>query len=223
MKEPEFWEDIISDVPVCVDFVNNWKAIYNELKKYLEGEGNYSLFDYPKIRVPDVENADQQTALYSGSSWKITSVGIAPDSSLTAWGGKFIEDYVMNKFGMTMEEAMKTIKPSLPLIQSICSSLESEKKIFNSFVSILSPGTHIAPHRGDSSLMRVHLGLVCDPECYIQVGDKRRVWKPGELIAFKDGGPYPHSVQHNGTRDRWILSFDLTLDYLKTIIDHPML
>jgi aspartyl/asparaginyl beta-hydroxylase (cupin superfamily) len=71
--------------------------------------------------------------------------------------------------------------------------------------------------------MRVHLGLVCDPLCEITVGPDKRTWKEGELLAFKDGGAYPHSVTHNGTHDRLILIFDLTLDYLRSVIDHPML
>lgn len=223
MKEPEFWEDVISHVPVCVDFVSRWEEVYTELKEYLEGEGNYTLFNYPKIHVPDINNESAQTNLYEGESWKITSVGVLPDENMTAWGGKFMEDYVKNKFGLTIKDAMDVIKPSLPVIHSICSPLEAEKKLFNSFVSILSPGTYIAPHRGDPGLMRIHLGLVCDPGCHIQVGDARRVWEPGKLIAFKDGGPYPHSVRHDGTKDRWILSFDLSLDYLRTVVDHPAL
>jgi aspartyl/asparaginyl beta-hydroxylase (cupin superfamily) len=71
--------------------------------------------------------------------------------------------------------------------------------------------------------MRIHLGLVCDPECVITVGDQSRVWREGEIIAFKDGGPYLHSVAHNGTADRWVLVFDLTLDYLRSVANHPAL
>jgi hypothetical protein len=62
------------------------------------------------------------------------------------------------------------------------------------------------------------MGLDCDPGCVITVGNEQRVWENGKIIAFKDGGPYPHSVKHNGTKQRIIASFDVDLSYLKTIV-----
>lgn len=223
MKEPEFWEDVIKDLPVCIEFRNNYKQILAELQEYLAGPMAFSLFNYPKISVPDTENSNESVELYSGNSWKITAVGVLPNEKMTAWGGTFIEEYVKKNLGVDLHEAIPETRPLLPVITKITSELGQQGVLCNAFVSILSPGTTIAPHRGDEDLMRIHLGLICDPECAIRVGDEYRVWKEGELIAFKDGGPYPHSVEHKGTVDRWVLVFDLTLDYLRSVVSHPLL
>jgi aspartyl/asparaginyl beta-hydroxylase (cupin superfamily) len=66
--------------------------------------------------------------------------------------------------------------------------------------------------------MRIHLGLVCDPECKITVGDETMTWEEGKILAFKDGGPHYHQVKHNGNKDRYILSIDLKLDYLENYL-----
>jgi aspartyl/asparaginyl beta-hydroxylase (cupin superfamily) len=66
--------------------------------------------------------------------------------------------------------------------------------------------------------MRIHMGLICDPECKITVDAETKTWTEGKILAFKDGGPYYHSVVHNGTKDRYIFSFDLSLEYLSPYI-----
>lgn len=223
MREQAFWEDVIKDLPVCVAFRDNYKEILSELQEYLSGPMAFSLFNYPKISVPSPENSEESIELYDGNSWKITAVGVLPNENMTAWGGSFIEEYVQRKLGVDLHEAIPQTRPLLPVISKITAELGEIGALCNAFVSILSPGTVIAPHRGDADLMRIHLGLICDPDCVITVGEDWRVWQEGELIAFKDGGPYPHSVKHNGTHDRWVLVFDLTLDYLRSVIDHPML
>jgi hypothetical protein len=223
MKEPAFWEDIIQDLPVCIAFRENWSQILSELKVYLSGNGSEFFITYPKIKVDNPDGGEEMTQLYEGAGWKIATAGVKTDPSLRAWGGPFIEDYVKNKFGINLQEAIASVPSLLPTVHSIAESLESQGHLFNAFVSVLSPDTKILPHRGDANLMRIHLGLICDPDCRITVGDEVKTWAEGELLAFKDGGPYPHSVEHNGTRDRWVLVFDLTLDYLRSVIDHPML
>jgi hypothetical protein len=55
---------------------------------------------------------------------------------------------------------------------------------------------------------------VDDSGCSIKVGQETRHWQAGQLLAFKDGGPYSHSVRHEGSRDRIILSVDLRLSGL---------
>jgi len=223
MKEPAFWEDVIKDLPICVAFKENWEQILIELQQYLSGEGSEFFITYPQIKVDNPDGKGGMTPLYEGSGWKIATAGVKPDSKMRAWGGPFIRDYVKNKFGIELDEAIASVPNLLPTVHKIVQPLESQGHAFNAFVSVLSPGTNIFPHKGDEDLMRVHLGLICDPGCEIKVGDETRVWQEGELIAFKDGGPYPHSVTHNGDSDRWVLIFDLTLEYLRTVIDHPAL
>jgi aspartyl/asparaginyl beta-hydroxylase (cupin superfamily) len=81
------------------------------------------------------------------------------------------------------------------------------------------PGSYIKPHHGWSfTYLRIQLGLRCDPGCRITVGNETQAWIEGKLVAFKDGGKYPHSVIHNGKSERIILSIDLRLIYLKKFI-----
>lgn len=225
MKEPEFWEDIISEVPVIVDFKNNWRQVLEELQTYLSTVGEWALINYPNIRVGDTSNGVENLPRFYSGTWKNTVVGIRPDDTMMAWGGKFIEDYVKKKFDMDIHDIIPSVREFLPTIHRISKDLEEQGHLYNGFVSILSPGTSITPHRGDEQnrLMRIHLGLVCDPECKITVGDVTKTWHEGEIVAFKDGGPYLHSVEHRGTVDRWVFIFDLTLDYLRTVVDHPAL
>lgn len=222
MEEPEFWEDVISEVPVIVEFKKNWQQILKELQEYLSTVGEWTLINYPNIRVGEDEDSESLPRLYTGT-WKNTVVGISPDDKMTAWGGKFVENYVRKKFDLDIHDVVKSVQQFLPTIHRISSELEDLGYLYNGFISILSPGTAITPHKGDPRLMRIHLGLVCDPECVITVGDQSRVWREGEIIAFKDGGPYLHSVTHSGTVDRWVLVFDLTLDYIRSVVSHPTL
>lgn len=224
MKEPAFWEEYIKDLPVCKEFRSRYREVREELEQFVSNGGAPYLINYPNIKINDPERPGEMKKLYEGDqTWKVTVVGVQPDEEMTAFGGKFIDEYVQKKFGLTIREGVSMIGQMLPVIGEITQQLESEGHLCNAFVSIMSPGTKVAAHKGGENLMRIHLGLICDPGCVITVGDEQRSWKEGELIAFKDAGPYPHSVKHDGTRDRWILSFDLKLDYLRTVIDHPMI
>ena len=50
------------------------------------------------------------------------------------------------------------------------------------------------------------------------MGPVTRTWQTGQFLAFKDGGPHLHSVVHEGQHERIILSYDLSLNYLKQFI-----
>jgi aspartyl/asparaginyl beta-hydroxylase (cupin superfamily) len=89
----------------------------------------------------------------------------------------------------------------------------------NVFVSRLIPNSTINPHRGwTPDYLRMHLCLVADPGCKMTVGDVTRTWEVGELMAFKDGGPYLHHVKHRGQHERIILSYDIDLNYVAQFI-----
>jgi aspartyl/asparaginyl beta-hydroxylase (cupin superfamily) len=97
--------------------------------------------------------------------------------------------------------------------------LEEAGHLRNGFVSRLRPGSVIHPHRGwTNQYLRIHMGLLCDPACRLTVGTETHAWRPGQLLAFKDGGPYLHSVRHDGSRDRVVVSFDLRLSYVAPFI-----
>jgi aspartyl/asparaginyl beta-hydroxylase (cupin superfamily) len=211
MTEPEFWEDKLIDEPICKKLSESWESIRDEI---LDLEKNYSSWftNYPKFKIDDLETG-KKVRMYD-NIWKIIAL-----STLT--GEYSAENSKAERTGKSsLEKLVKRYRHKLlPTLDSIISEPNFEGILTNVFVSILEPGVIIRPHQGYSKeYMRVHLGLICDPECRITVGDKTKTWEEGKIIAFKDGGPYKHSVKHEGTRDRYIFSFDLKLDYLKQYI-----
>ena len=157
------------------------------------------------------------------------SAGTAPESAnFLGLGEELGKRVVKMKTKMPYEEALKKLQEILPKTSSTFEEFSKRGELFNAVLSVLSPGTTINPHRGDPSIMRVHVGLKCDPNCSISVGNEdvgyeTRTWEPGKVIAFKDGGDFCHSVVHSGDSDRWILMFDIPLEYLRKVVDHKYL
>jgi aspartyl/asparaginyl beta-hydroxylase (cupin superfamily) len=212
MLELEFWEDYLIEEPICKKLLTNWELIRNEI---LDLKNNYSNWftNYPKFKIDDLETG-KKVRMYD-NNWTITAL-----STLTEEYSA--ENSRAEKTGKsTLEKLVKRYRSKLlPTLDSIINQPNKDETLTNIFVSILHPGVIIRPHQGYSKeYMRVHLGLICDPECKITVGDVTKTWEEGKLIAFKDGGPYYHSVIHNGTKDRYILSLDIKLSYLKNYIE----
>jgi len=210
MTEPEFWDDRLLDEPCCSEFLSNWEILKRDVSFAIETYPQFFV-DYPKYKIT-LPGTDKRVRMYE-NDWKVT-----------AWS-KFDElysevDRVGKKLGDNVERLLnRYIKKNIPETYAIIEKYQQQEILANVFVSILSPESVIHPHQGHSKeYMRCHIGLVCDPECKITVGETTRTWEPGKLIAFKDGGPYYHSVRHEGTQDRIIFSFDLKLDYLKQYI-----
>jgi aspartate beta-hydroxylase len=73
--------------------------------------------------------------------------------------------------------------------------------------SVLTPGSHILPHRGDSNLRSVvHLGLVIPPDCILKVAGEERAWQPGGLLAFDD--TFEHEAWNRSGSVRAVLLMD---------------
>lgn len=213
MNEIEFWEDKLSTEPICNQFIKHWKAIRREslfLKLF------FPIFfgNYPKFKVTDPKTG-KRIKIYE-NDWKLCPISKLDNNHSTEM------NYLIKKLGnkkYVLNFIQNYKKLIGPRTHSIIRGPEKDGIISNVFISVLSPGTIIRPHQGYSKeYMRIHLGLICDPECKITVGEKTKTWQPGKILAFKDGGPYYHSVVHNGTKDRYILSFDIKLDYLKNYI-----
>ena len=162
-----------------------------------------SLFDYPKYNVGN-------GPLYE-NYWKAVP--------LSNFNGEFISMYSNEQERQYINYIIERTKSSCPTANNIIQCLENDKNLANAFISRLIPGSIINPHRGwTPDYMRIHLGLVCDPECRITVGNETKTWEEGRILAFKDGGPYPHSVMHNGSTERIILSMDVNISYLKQFV-----
>jgi aspartate beta-hydroxylase len=74
--------------------------------------------------------------------------------------------------------------------------------------SVLTPGTHILPHRGVTNTRIVcHLPLVVPGDCALVVGGERHVWRVGEAVAFDD--TYEHEAWNRGSSTRVVLIIDV--------------
>ena len=74
--------------------------------------------------------------------------------------------------------------------------------------SVLTPGTHILPHRGVTNTRVVcHLPLVVPRDCALVVGGEARAWREGEALAFDD--TYEHEAWNRGSSTRVVLIIDV--------------
>jgi beta-hydroxylase len=198
-----FWEDYIKDVPLYKDLIQNYPQIKEEVLNYLKYKN--SLFDYPKYII-------YGKSLYD-NYWKACPISNF-EGELISNSASEIEKLYINKI-------IKNAKQHCPTINSIISNLEEQLNLKNAFISRLIPGSIINPHHGwTNDFLRIHLGLVCDPDCKITVGNETKTWEEGKILAFKDGGPFLHSVEHKGTSERIILSVDVKLSYLRQYVEY---
>ncbi len=202
MSNTHFWEDYMQDVPICIELQQRYGEIKQEIENLLKNPN--SLFDYPKYDVGG-------KPLYE-KHWKAIPV--------SKFDGEFIELYSNPIQKEAINYVIQQTKKNCPIIDSIISPLEERNVLKNSFISELVPGSIINPHRGwTQNYMRVHLGIICDPECKITINNQTKTWEEGKILAFEDGGAYPHSVVHNGKTARIILSVDLSLNYVSPYIE----
>lgn len=200
-----FWEEYLRDVPICKHLVECAEDIKLEVSHYIQQPD--SLHDYPIYMIEDDNN--NPLPLYE-NSWKAV-----PFSKFV---GEYVSDPNSEEYHTILAMAEYS-KWNCPTISTLISGLESQGDLANCFLSRLIPGSIINPHRGwTPDFMRIHLGLICDPECKITVGEETRTWEEGKLLAFKDGGEFLHSVKHQGTSERIILSLDLRISYLQKYV-----
>lgn len=74
--------------------------------------------------------------------------------------------------------------------------------------SVLTPGTHILPHRGVTNTRVVcHLPLVIPDDCALVVGGETHQWREGSAVVFDD--TFEHEAWNRGTRTRVVLIIDV--------------
>lgn len=175
--EQPFWNQEVLAIPLCQSLVQSYQEILLELTEL-------TIQHKPFMTFPEY-------GLYS-TGWEAFP--------LSLYEGEF-----SNQMNMDMKDLSREIRRHLPIMAELIEPLEQSGHLRNVFVSRLRPGAVIHPHRGwTPDFLRIHLGLMCDPGCRITVGEETHTWQPGHLLAFKDGGPYLHSVRHDGSRDRII-------------------
>jgi len=206
-----FWDEYLRDVPLCNSLIKNYELILKEITEYIKLPD--ALLDYPMYLV---EGDDSKGVPLYKNYWKAIP--------MTNFEGEFLADYASPDEKNFFNFLIQRTKKLCSITNSLIEELEQQGNLANCFISRLLPGSIINPHRGwTSEFMRIHLGLICDSECKITVGEETRTWEPGKLLAFKDGGQYLHSVVHNGTEERVILSMDVRIAYLTQFVSETVL
>ena len=82
--------------------------------------------------------------------------------------------------------------------------------------SVLTPGTHILPHRGVTNTRLVtHLPLIVPDNCAIVVGGEKREWREGECFTFDD--TFEHEAWNRGASTRVVMLMDCWNPYLTEV------
>jgi len=68
LRDPYFWDNIIKDAPVCIDLVNNFQHIKQEVLEFLNNPN--ALYDYPKYKV----TYNQKTYELYDNYWKAVPI-----------------------------------------------------------------------------------------------------------------------------------------------------
>ncbi|MEI7783738.1 MAG: aspartyl/asparaginyl beta-hydroxylase domain-containing protein [Betaproteobacteria bacterium] len=195
-SERPFWDGLLHHLPWAQDVLSKAADIREEILHFIPQFRPF--MPYPKY-----------ANLYN-NTWDAFP--------LSVFQGEHME-LSKDKLAINIAPLVAMFRGKLPVTSSTIAPLEGQGHLRNVFVSRLIPGSVINPHRGwTPDYLRVHLCLVEDPGCSITVGSETRTWKTGQLLAFKDGGRLLHSVVHKGTHERIILSYDLSLSYLKPFI-----
>lgn len=199
--EPPFWEDILQDDPILKKLVDNFEIIKKEsirLNKYL----NFLFNKYPVNKML----VDRTTP------WKLAPI----------FGGRYDEN--INRRAtklqiLKLEIEAFFVRLFCPATHKLLKDYFRKKILLNASFSKLSPGSiikpHIHPSKSGVRRMNIHMGILCDPECKITVGEEIRTWQEGKILAFKSTGPYRHSVIHGGTKDRTILFLEFDSKYFE--------
>lgn len=205
--EPPFWDNFIHEEPLCKALVENWQVIreesirLNKIEKILR---SLVYTTYP------VKVAYASPVSYT-VNWKLAPFfGGRHDVNIrrrTSWLQLIRTDI--------MAFLVRKICPKTYFLMSV---YFDSKLLLNASFAKLSPGSIIRPHIHPSNKvkrMNVHLGLICDPDCKITVGEESRTWEEGKLLAFKSTGPYRHGVVHGGKKERVILFLEFDALYLE--------
>lgn len=74
--------------------------------------------------------------------------------------------------------------------------------------SLLTPGTHILPHTGDTNMRCVfHLPLKVPERCVLRVAGQEHAWREGAGVVFDD--TFEHEAWNFGTGERAVLIADI--------------
>jgi len=220
--ESAFWDNQLklSNEPICAEMIKSFDKLYIELTHFATACSHW-ISPYFNPMIEDL-NTGNQIPLYN-KGWTTLSVGyVDEEKSVTPEFLKFKEDEEKRLDVNLTETIRKMRKRGLPFLHSIIWKAERDKKLANAFLGTLHPGCVVNSHKGWSDeYLRVHLALSWDDDdITITVGEETRTWVDGDILAFKDKGPYFISMKNQSKdQERLYLSFDLGIEYLKGYID----
>jgi hypothetical protein len=207
-NEPAFWENLISEEPIIDSLIDNFSQIKSEaLRAY-----KYANFLYDNYPASNLNKKIKWYFIEPGNDWKIAPF----------FGGRY--DVNANKKATKIKLLISDltaffVRLICPKTYLLLKNGFRSKKILNAYFAKLGPGSQIKPHihpiTNGICRMNIHLGIFCDPSATITVGEETKTWENGKILAFKNSGPYRHSVVHNGTKDRIILIVELDVKYLQ--------
>jgi len=208
VPEPKFLTDVALAIPLIHELWCHWRAILDEIDAFT-ARFNDPFVEYPRYRIHD-----GGPFLYE-NEWKVlpTTIidGEALDATIDSPIGAADTDLKQRHAAL-----LALVRGGMPTLDRILAPAERAGFCANGFISRIRPGTVLHPHTGwVSDWLRVHIGLRTDPGARITVGDETRAWTDGGILAFRDGGPWMHSVAHRGTRERLIISTDIRISMLE--------
>lgn len=211
--EPPFWDNFIGIEPITQSLLENYEDIKREalrIKKYA-GFILYTKYSVPKLKLKFKKDI-QHYFIDDSTIWRIAPFfGSRYDNNARRRSTKLKLLYA--------DFLAFFVRVVCPKTYSLLKEGFESKTILNAYFTELVPGSSIKPHIHPQSngihRMNLHLGLVCDPECKITVGEETRTWEEGRILAFKNSGPYRHSVDHKGTQNRIVLIVELDVKYLE--------
>ncbi len=124
----------------------------------------------------------------------------SPDSLTTVSGG--YDETGWRYFALHGEEGLEGNRARCPFTATASAAVPG---LVNAGFSLLRPGTHLHPHRGElRGVLRCHFALVVPSGDFgLRVGGDTRRWQPGHCLAFDD--TFEHEAWNHGDGDRVVL------------------
>jgi len=210
-SEPPFWQDVfVNKEPISQDLINNFITIKKECLQ-LKKIANILFAKYPAHKLRKVKTANHYF-IEDNTDWRIAPF----------FGGRYDTNAKRRSsfFRLIYSDLISFfVRLICPKTHSLLKKGFNEGIILNAYFTQLSPGSKIKPHYhpiiNGIHRMNLHLGIVCDSGATITVGEETKTWEDGKILAFKNSGPYRHSVVHNGIHNRIILIVEIDVKYLE--------
>jgi len=209
--EPAFWNNFLEIEPLCQSLITNFLEIKKEALRLQKIGFLYGKFPVSEIKLKN----DQRLQVYiinKSVRWSIAPIfGSRYDAHAKRRASKLML--------LNADIGAFFIRLLCPNTYKLLKDYFKQGIVLNAYFTMASPGVHIKPHihpiENGVHRMNIHLGICCDPDATVTVGEETRTWEEGKLLAFKNSGPYRHSVEHKGTKDRIILIVELDVKYLE--------